>query len=257
MTKIGIITDIHIGEDLNKQKDLSLFIEKLDADFLVISGDLVRANIEELNVLFKIIKEANPFLKIFVVFGNHDVWDEKNKFRSLTELLSERDSICKKWGVHYLEENMFEDDDVEIYGYDGWYLYSNPKTNDKDLMPRTAGLGELTPFQYMQRKEQGAVQYIFDELEKRKKSKKTKIVVTHFNPFPQGEESHLYEHMCGNERIFNLIIDEGINFFIFGHSHHAIEYKKKKCHVINVGADYNKAPSSTEFSKILEIKKKS
>lgn len=259
MTKVGIITDIHIdGPDDEKTLGLAKFIENLDADYLIISGDLISKNQKSFDVLFSTIRNANPYLKVFFVKGNHDYWiyDQFDK-DSLSVIISRQEEVFKKYpNVHYLENNMFEDEDMEIYGYDGWYLHSNPPTKDKDLMPMQAGLGELTPFQYLQRKEQQAVQYIFDELEKRKDSKKTKIVVTHFNPFPQGEKAHLYENMCGNDRIFNLIIDEGVDYMIFGHSHHAIEKKVKGCTIINVGADYDQAPTETSFSKILKIEKK-
>lgn len=187
-------------------------------------------------------------------FFTGNCWDRKREYDSLQGLLNDRDELCKKYDIHYLQNNHYEDDTLQIFGYDGWYLLANPNTNDHLHMPQKSGMGELTSSQLMQRREQKAAEYIFNNINPEKQV----IVMTHFNPFSTNDKYGSYESMQGNHRIYELLLEEGLDYFIFGHSHQKeLEYVKSKdktCTVFNVGARYEESPNYINLLfKIIEV----
>lgn len=244
--KITVITDIHINKtDSEKLESFKSFIKELKADLLLISGDISSSSQEEFELAFRSIREINPTIQVAIVKGNHDFWMEGNSHRSIAEIEAFHDEVLKKYNIHYLQNNKLELDSCVIYGFDGWYRFSHPGTKDEDYMPLNSGFGELTPFQYLQRNELKAVDYILDSIEKETKKK---ILLTHFNLIA----NQLYEKMSGNVRLLD-ILSPHFDIMIYGHSHQLLDTTHNGCRIINVGADYKEAPSLEKYSITLEI----
>jgi predicted phosphodiesterase len=248
--KIGIITDIHISHYPEKKDEFKKFLEDLRVDMLIIAGDIVSSEQSDMELCLKMIRENDPFLKVLLVRGNHCFWNPDRPFDSVFELDLFHKELFKKYDIHYLQQNKFEDENLIIYGFDGWYRFSETGTNDITMMPTTSGMGELTPFQYLQREERDAVDYIVKDLEENP-SKKTKIVVTHFNVIC---EDLAYEKMSGNPRYVDILCPD-IDYLFFGHTHQEYSATHHGCEVINVGADYDKAPKHNQYYKELVLDK--
>jgi predicted phosphodiesterase len=249
MSKITVITDIHIGFTPEKIKSFKKFLKTLSSDYLIICGDIATSNLKEIELAFEAIhnenlKRDNQF-KTLCVFGNHDFWDGNRLFKSLRDVTQEHKRLCGKYNVHHLENNKYESEEFIIYGFDGWYQLSNPPSNDKNWMSLEY-IGELSPFHYLQRKEQKAVGYILDDIEN---SNKTKIVVTHFN----YRSDPGYSGMSGNERIGEMLIEKA-DYYFFGHTHQPFSENINGCEVLNVGADYKDMPSSKTGKYYFELK---
>ena len=250
--KIGMITDIHLKtgdeEAEQKDKDFKQFLSTLRVDILLVTGDVNSNRFSEFEKFYRMVRESDPYLTVCAVRGNHEAWCIDMPFSNLVEIENKQMEVFKKYNIHYLEHNKYENEKIIIYGFDGWYKHTNTGTNDKDMMPNNSGMGELTPFQHKQRNEVKALDYIFDELEKDKESTKKKLVATHFNLIPNVG----YEHMSGNDRYLDLITPE-VDYLVFGHTHRVVDEVVNNCRVINVGADYDQSPRLDMFYEEIEL----
>lgn len=245
---IGIITDIHINSfDQPKTWAFEEFVRSLNIDLLIICGDIATASQDEIEQAFKSIRKEKPKLKVACVLGNHDYWVEDNSHTSIFDIKEFHQELFQKYDVHYLQQNKLELDNVTIYGFDGWYTTSNTGTKDPMRMPMSSGMGELTPHLFMQREEINSVDYILKDIESNP-TNKTKILVTHFNLI----QNKGFERMSGNVRLLKFFTSD-FDYIFFGHSHQQVDQVIGKSRIINVGADYDKAPSLQLFYKEIKI----
>lgn len=74
--RIVQISDVHLGL-IVREKRLKKILEKIkeaNPDILVSTGDLVDGQIDNLNGLFKLLREINPPIGKFAVTGNHEYY---------------------------------------------------------------------------------------------------------------------------------------------------------------------------------------
>lgn len=81
--KIGLISDVHFGNSLDKKK-IQRYIEKLNEenfDILVLAGDIVdeSSSLEEVKDIFKILGKVKTKIGIYYVYGNHDMSNYSRK----------------------------------------------------------------------------------------------------------------------------------------------------------------------------------
>jgi len=249
--KITVVTDLHIGVTPKKIIKFGKFIDELDTDILLITGDINTNKQREIEEAFVAIRQHKPYMKVLVVFGNHDVWD--SGFDSMVQIKDHHEMLCNKYNIHYLHNNKYEDDTVVIWGFDGWYRMANPGTNDEHWMPLNSGTGALTSIQYMWRREGKALDYILNDLEKDEyiNTSKTKIVATHFNV--TVDDFSQYENMSGNLNI-PMLLCKDIDYLFYGHTHEAKVEEIDECKLINVGANYCSSPNkNNKYWKTFEF----
>lgn len=279
--KIGILTDIHlkspksiekeygnfsrrfdseetsVENDLKKSKEVKRLLDRanafrefiidIDCDILILSGDISSSDsIDDLDYVFSIIKSRREDLKVLMVKGNHDYWENYRPYISLDELIEEHSKIFKKYGVVYLQDNHFIKENILFVGYDGWYnVDPRSQTKDNTMIPRFNSLG-ADSFLFMKKREMVGLDRVLKELSKDENKGKYKICVTHFN----FKSDPNYENLKANPN-FLSILKENCNIVIFGHNHLVEDRIEDGVRLINAGVskEYNK------FNlKIIEIK---
>ena len=245
--KIGIITDLHIGHYPEKAQEFKRFVESLRCDILIIAGDISSNDPSQTELAFKTIRDADPYLKVVVVAGNHDEW-VIDTFTTLDEVIAKFNELCKKYNIHYLQDmGEYVQDKVAIMGYDGWYAFRDSGTNDYEMIPQRNSFGAST-FDVMKKREQEGLDKVLEQVENYQD--KVKICVTHFTFWTTDRE---YERMCGNKRHFDLFLKDKFDYLIVGHSHQPQREKFDNCTVINAGADYEQSPRLDLFYEEIEI----
>lgn len=242
--KIAIMNDPHYGflghvsrnihdrlSDLLKEK-----VEALGIEALVIAGDIATNKQEQIEAFFKLYRSKID-IPILVVFGNHDYWDDKfwvdgkYRIRGIGELIQLHQDFCKDHSIHYLGEKSIQIDDVEFFGYDGWYNDINPKTNDLHHMQKWA---ESAPtHQFMNYRAHKDVDRIL--LESSESKAKTKICVSHFDctlhPHTGSEHRGPNSHLKALSEVMDIII--------YGHTHEKLNHAFGRSTILSTGSDYN------------------
>ena len=277
--KFCVFTDPHLNRYPSKKEEFRQFIKKISlvVDGFICSGDWCSNDVDELDEIFKIVREETD-KPVLTVFGNHDFWNISRKY-TLDEVISLQIDLCQKYNITHLEQTPFENENLFICGFDGWYAQDTGTsvTNDYDFIPKSNSLGG-TPFQFLKRKEMNAIYKAIDyEISPNKK----KVCVTHFGfgrlvnikselvdmksdmvvIGQDNQEINLEDiHASDPEKAYDqynahkrhaIIIAEKFDLVIFGHSHRITDFKIGSCSFMNVGADYNKSPES--FYKIIDL----
>lgn len=137
--KVAFISDIHIdfyipagsnGYKLEKRMNdfIDTHLDLPHADVLVFAGD--NSHYPQQNVmLLKLIAEKKIYKKIFITFGNHDMYlisnSQKHDFKlSWDKVLYAKKLYSEIDTVEFLDGNIVEVDGVKIGGTGMWYDYS-------------------------------------------------------------------------------------------------------------------------------------
>jgi len=99
--RIAQISDIHIGPNLGKRflEDVVEKVNKLNADVVVITGDLVDGHVEELASEILPIKDLKAKLGVFYITGNHEYywgareWVKLIKSYGIKTLINENETL--------------------------------------------------------------------------------------------------------------------------------------------------------------------
>lgn len=241
-TRFLQLTDLHFSFPGPKNansflvKHLRKVAETEKFDVVIVSGDLGTSKQEHLRTALKTLREVFGEFPIAVVFGNHDYWDRsqliKYKFGTWDNLIEWQNEQLSKYNIHNLErKGPLEINDINIFGYDGWYLRLDPPTNDGYNMPDYIH-GEPM-HKYMNAKAHHALQNIFDHPKYFKSEKK--IVVTHFG-FDRvfGGNSDY----CQSFKNFEMLINDNVNAICYGHSHKRVDAVIRNTRVLNPGGGY-------------------
>ncbi len=229
--KLLIFTDPHRGYNENTSKIHDKVFSSINPDsfdIVVVSGDWGVSCLDHVRGAFKAFRRAFPNKPIVGVLGNHDLWDSKT--RSLERKFQKIAEFAKESNIHLLENNPLDLGDTVILGFDGWYAFPHPDTNDSNFIhPWVEGVPVDA---FLQNKTSKALYSIIDYPKENKKV----VVVSHF---PCVEEAMDVSHWNGNPRHGEILL-EFSDLLIFGHTHKKVDLIKGKTRIINVGNDYNK-----------------
>lgn len=238
--RTAFITDIHIGFNSGKLAKFKKFIQTLvegETETLVITGDIACNRVDQIEQAFRVIREVTTDMKVLVIFGNHDYWDAKRKFTNIFQLIDYRQELCRQYDVQYLHTNHFENETVQVFGFDGWYTVEETGSNDNRMMPGNS----LANFHILREREIQAVEYIIKHHNKEKKV----VVVTHFNPFADDRK---WQIMSGNGAMFSRIMYLNPELYVYGHTHNVENSRfDNGTRIVNVGADYQCAPRVDKY----------
>jgi predicted phosphodiesterase len=238
--KLVLTSDLHYGFDDETHHILGLFFRKVkkdDADGLIIAGDLISSHQNELEPLCQLIRDHLD-IPVYVVFGNHDYWEQDYKPRTdlhtwYRESQRDKKEICQNYGIHYLQNNPVFLDDCAIFGFDGWYGQAMPPTNDNYHMPmdpaETNTNSPLTHLFMKARAEEALDKILNHEYSGRK------IVVSHFPTNTMDWRDQQYSGPI----LWNRLLLEKSTTICFGHSHSFQMYSEKSVQILNCGSDYN------------------
>lgn len=277
--KFCCFTDPHLNRYPAKKDEFRLFVRKLSkmVDAFICSGDWCSVDVDELDEIFKIIREETN-IPVLTVFGNHDFWNMARNY-SLDEVILRQEELCAQYNITHLEKTPFETENLFICGYDGWYAQDTGTnvTKDYDYIPKNNSLGG-SAFHFLKKKEMTA---IYKAVDYTIPDTKKKVCVTHFgfgrlalikaeledmksdmtvigmdnnevnvedihNPDPEKA----YDVYNAHKR-HAVILAEKFDLVIFGHSHRITEFKIGSCSFMNVGAHYDQSPEN--FYKIIDL----
>jgi len=137
------ISDLHNESYGKNNKDLIKAVNKLNPDYIFLTGDLVSANDNDFNGFEDLLKGISPKYKCFYVIGNHEI-----EIRNLKKELFERfEDLLKKYDVTFLEnEKVVLEEGINLYGLtylseveDGYII------EEEDIEKR---LGKANPDEY-------------------------------------------------------------------------------------------------------------
>jgi predicted phosphodiesterase len=234
--KIIYTSDIHAGHSskisYNIIHDFITDINEENPDILIIAGDLISHSQIQLEKLFKIIRSIIPSNPILIVRGNHDFWcyGKEIKINNYEELDKFQKLLFKKYNIQYLQDNPYIKDNVNIYGWDGWYK-EEPMSNDFRYM-----FNLYDGIHFHDKLRSISHEKFTNIINTVNKDKGINIVVTHFNLIGQYRDRALYK-MDGDFKYMD-IIKEKFDYCIFGHSHKEFNEKIGNCKVLNSGSDY-------------------
>lgn len=269
---IAFISDVHIDFYIPAKLDGHKLETKMDdfienelwlknADILIFAGD--NSHYPKQNkLLLEKIAAKKIYKKIFVTFGNHDMYlvsnSQKSKYNTSWDKILELKAICEEIDtVEFLDGNIVEVDDVKIGGCGMWYDFSYGKQiynmnhfhmmhkwkdtmNDANLI-----VGNDYPPEINDRREQmyagysghGPKTYTFDPIKffKSEEEKMLKIVedcdvfVSHMGPVVPPNLPIKFQNVDTSFYYFNgewiLEKEKAPKLWIFGHTHDRYEFK--------------------------------
>jgi predicted phosphodiesterase len=232
--KILTLTDLHRGFTSKTSRIHDKFFQKINEnetfDCVIISGDLGTSKTQHTISMIKALRKAFPSKPIYIVLGNHDLWDPDRKV-PLGSRLQKIRIACTQHNVHYLEGAPVIKDDIVICGVNGWYSMTHYErgTNDFNWMPEHT---EGNTDHYLQKIERTE----FYKLQDADFGKRQIVFVTHFPVITPKEVRNPYG---GNLHIGEAVKDWA-DICIFGHSHRPVNLKYGKCVFRNAGPDYDR-----------------
>ena len=249
--KILYTSDTHYGHSSKTKNIHEAFLKKgaeKNPDIIIHAGDIESHKLEHFKCSLKMFREYFPDIPILVTLGNHDWWNatkgtgptmydtyyrvEFTPTKTMSQIKKFHQEVFGKYDIHYLEESPYlEKEGIKIYGYDGWYHYPEPLTNDG---LRIMGRGfDHKKFQDRTHKN---VNKILMKLENNflENQDKTIILVSHFDLTPDPG----WEGLAGNPRYLDFFRDH-VDYFIVGHSHQKRNNMLGSMNLLNCGSDYD------------------
>lgn len=271
MKQFDLISDTHIdfwvNMDSNQPKmknKLKEFTKRLlpdnTSDVLVIAGDLGHYNKQNL-IFLNILKET--YKKILLVEGNHDLYmisrniKEKYKNNSSNRINEMKQLASQIEGVHYLDGNIIEIDEIKFSGTGMWYdfTYGTKELNIDKSDVFEAWEDYMNDGVYIKGIENRP--YKKFEIEKEKLEKiiyKSDVIITHVGPDWSNITQKYKNDICtsfyyfdGNE--YFQYLNEKI--WCFGHTHEHYNYIKDGCRFINNALGYPN--ENSDIKKIINV----
>ncbi|MCG3219117.1 MAG: metallophosphoesterase, partial [Candidatus Heimdallarchaeota archaeon] len=199
MIRIAHISDTHFTTGKEFEKELYLqaiqYINSLDLDFVVHTGDLTHAGLRH---EYLIAKELLPLIEhpVYYLIGNHDarnvgyeLWEEYMGVRS----------------GYYVEDNYL-------------FVYLDSTIPDKDA----GRFGQET------------ISSVRAILQKHQ-DKKVKIVAFHHHLIPLEKTGRERGFAIDAGEMINCLQDHGVDLILTGHKHHASSYKIEDTIIVSAG----------------------
>lgn len=121
--RLILTSDLHydVVRSRGPTEDLARTIARTGADMLVFVGDLAAADLAILERTFGLFDTFAG--RMLFVPGNHELWtppggDSRRRYEV------ELPDLCRRCGVHYLDDGPFVADGLAVVGSVGWYDYT-------------------------------------------------------------------------------------------------------------------------------------
>ena len=251
--KIQYASDLHLDLVENKAylKDNPI---KPIGDILILAGDIIPfCHKSKYDYYFDWL--SDNFKTVYWVGGNHDWWDMNMIHVKLRTFFNVRKN------VHFVNNMAFIRDDVKIILSTLWsklsVAYQYPiQQRVHDFQKIKYGDNPITADYYNQLHDE-AVHFIKTELKKNDASKV--VVATHHVPtlmnFPQLYKEQFWNEAFATE-LHDLIADNKIDYWIYGHSHRNIEqFSIGNCKLVTnqLGYVYNHGEETFNHEALINI----
>ena len=121
------ISDLHNKSYGPKNIDLINEIDKINPDYILLTGDMVSSEDTEFSGFYSLIDAIGPKYKCFYAVGNHELGLKKGLITGMY------DYMLKK-GVYVLDNNVVEIDGIDFYGLNYKFpYYKNKKYSLKEM----------------------------------------------------------------------------------------------------------------------------
>lgn len=233
--RLLLTSDTHFGHDGNTQAKHIKLLKKISEekpDVVVHAGDWASNRQNQFYRTLEMFRESLN-CPIVAVRGNHDFWQTRERFQFFHEtdyLFEHHDIWFKRFKIHHVSYGPLVIDGWTIAGFDGWYGYLNPPTNDFKFLP--VYTHSMTTMEWFNRKAHNDLNELLETLDN---SKSKKICVTHFPPFTDDQR---YLHFCANQNYLEVLSDR-FELLLVGHSHKACDWVFRDMRIVNSGSDYN------------------
>lgn len=259
--KLAVFNDPHRGFSTKTSLLQDKVFESIDqstVDAVLVVGDWGTTKTDHVRGAFKAFRKAFPDKPIMGVLGNHDFWDPHGSIVGIQNLIAR---YASESNIHLLELNPLEIGNVLFMGFNGWFAHTDPQQEPKEedmyLMGEPRRGKRIRPFVdgvktdfYFRKKAEEGLEFI---LKQDPKGKKT-VVASHF-PCVLETMGNQVNH-CGNPEHGKKLIDKGIDYLFFGHTHEYVDLTINKTRIVNVGSGYQEVGLGVKeffFYKVIEI----
>lgn len=123
------LSDLHSAEFGDNNKKLVDLVKKQSPDLIVMSGDMINRDEENLDIITDLISSLNDVAPIYYGYGNHEVdWIESFGF-DLEDKLTQAGSVVLNNSYRDVSVN---DSELRIGGYMGYYRQPGMLTQDEE-----------------------------------------------------------------------------------------------------------------------------
>lgn len=123
------LSDLHSAEFGDNNKELVDLVKKQSPDLIVMSGDMINRDEENLDIITDLISSLNDVAPIYYGYGNHEVdWIESFGF-DLEDKLTQAGSVVLNNSYRDVSVN---DSELRIGGYMGYYRQPGMLTQDEE-----------------------------------------------------------------------------------------------------------------------------
>lgn len=123
------LSDLHSAEFGDNNKELVDLVKKQSPDLIVMSGDMINRDEENLDIITDLISSLSDVAPIYYGYGNHEVdWIESFGF-DLEDKLTQAGSVVLNNSYRDVSVN---DSELRIGGYMGYYRQPGMLTQDEE-----------------------------------------------------------------------------------------------------------------------------
>ena len=266
--KIDILSDLHLDFYFNNKLPLSkdavksifnqIFFnnnKREPADVLIIAGDIGHYNEQNIEVL-KILQKVY-YKYIVCVLGNHDYYlishgqkkeYDNNSYNRANEMIKQ---INSQDNMYCLDGNVIEIDGIKFGGAMGWYddsytkeyyyTFTKKSTNNmwKNISMDSEYIHGINNYDDLYHIEYPKLKKVYQDCD---------VMISHINPSYLHEHINSTYHNDQGNTFFtfdghDLLKNGSMKYWIFGHTHDAIEYelydKKVICNPLGYPSESN------------------
>jgi len=239
--KIALLTDTHWGYSSRgdlKNKDLLKKLLTENPDIICHTGDIASECTSQLKEYLILIRSLFPKTPIVANWGNHCLWQSNKNKKPIRDKLQINTDIFQQFGIVHAGSQIYENEEIVILGADGWYMYDNQSSNDRNFIPLYNIPDE--GFDYLNKRARESFDLAM-RLKQNYLGRKKIIYMTHFGIVPSlsGQDNSL-EYYGGDPAMARGMT--GVDYLFFGHTHHLINGEILGSGTIcyNSGSDYEK-----------------
>jgi DNA repair exonuclease SbcCD nuclease subunit len=259
--KIGIKSDIHldfwVGDEVGEREIEKFVYEVLKpqkADVLILAGDIGHYNYQN----FLLIKILSRYSKVFVVYGNHDLYlidSEKEKFKFSFNRLDEFKNMLKDLeNVYFFDGDLIEVGGIKFLGIAGWYDFSLGIKYGYSLEFLINSWQEYMNDSRFIFPKIDPINISFLHKEKlRQNIKKADIVFTHVAPvYIQCKNNYIIDSFYS---FYGYdLLSENIKYWFFGHCHKPMDFYEDMVRFISSPLGYPDRVRGVKYIEYLNIK---